>query len=77
MCNILKRVVKSTSLLQKSRKLTFRYQKSRVKKADFGATQLRTIGFKEITDVLLLNDRKLSHHVKINIDFNLSGAVLS
>ena len=57
--------------------INFRYQKSQVKKADFGATQLRTIGFKEITDVLLLNDRKLSHHVKISIDFNLSGVVLS
>ena len=57
--------------------INFRYQKNRVKKADFGATQLRTIGFKEITDVLLLNDRKLSYHVKISIEFNLSGVVFS
>ena len=57
--------------------INFRYQDSRVKKADFGATPLRTIGFKEITDVLLLDDRKLSHHVKTSIDFNLSGVVLS
>ena len=35
--------------------------------------KLTSVLFKEITDVLLLNDRKLSNHVKISIEFNPSG----
>ena len=50
----------------------FRNWKSGAKNAEVGATQLRTIGFEEITDVLLQNDTKLFYHAKISIDFNLS-----
>ena len=52
--------------------ITFRNWKSGAKNAEVGATQLRTIGFEEIRDVLLQNDRKLFYHAKISIDFNLS-----
>ena len=52
--------------------ITFRNWKSGAKNAEVGATQLRTIGFEEITNVLLQNDRKLFYHAKISIDFNLS-----
>ena len=65
MCNILKRVVRSTSLLQKLRKLhsvtgrTGRRSLNRCHVAE-------DIAFEEITpDVLLVNDRKLSYLAKI------------
>ena len=72
MCNILKRVVRTIFSTAEVTETTFRKWKSGAKIAEVGAPQLRTIAFEEITDVLLLNDRKLFYHAKISIDFNLS-----
>ena len=53
--------------------ITFDSWKKVWKKANIGATALRTIQFEEIQDVLLQKDRQLYHHVKFTIGFRLSG----